>query len=449
MIGSQSASLVVTPGHPLRGELRLPGDKSISHRAALLAALAHGESHIGHFLVAGVTQAMLGCLTGLGVDWRLEGDQLWVRGRGLEGLHPPGRPLDCGNSATTLRLLAGALAAARLPATLDGSPGLRRRPMGRIVEPLRLMGVELADQQGCAPIELKACTHALYALEYMLPVASAQVKSCLLLAALAADGPSTITEPGPSRDHTERMLGHMGVSIDRRQDSQSATVQYLTSLTPPDSMQLKPLDFSVPGDFSSAAFLLVAGLITPGSEICLRGVGLNPTRLGLLEALCDMGADITLSNQSEQQGEPLGDLRVRASRLKGARVSGSQVVRMIDEFPALAVAASYAEGLTLVTGAEELRLKESDRIGQLCGELSTLGVRVRELEDGFSIQGGELPIGGDVQAHGDHRLAMALALAGLAGAAPVRVLGAEVIGESFPGFVTALQSLGANVEMLP
>ncbi len=443
-----ASSLIVYPGHPLRGEICLPGDKSISHRAALLASLADGESHIAHFLVAGVTQAMLSCLTSLGIDWHLDDGGLTVQGKGLGGLLPPPRPLDCGNSATTLRLLAGALAAAGLPATLDGSSGLRRRPMERIVEPLRKMGVKLLDQDGCAPIVLKGSPRPLRALEYHLPVASAQVKSCLLLAALAANGPTTLSEPGPSRDHTERMLARMGVTIESRQVERLGDCLYLTRLIPPTPFRLEPLDEFVPGDFSSAAFLLVAGLVTPGSEIILRQVGLNPTRTGLLDALMTMGADITILHAHEDHGEPVGDLTVRASRLKGTSVSGSQVVRMIDEFPALAVAAAYAEGLTQVMQAEELRLKESDRISQLCAELSLLGVDPHELADGFTIQGGLPLAGGDVQAHGDHRLAMALALAGLAARAPVRVQGVQVMGESFPGFVPTLRQLGAQVELI-
>ncbi len=444
---SRASSLVISPGHPLRGEIRLPGDKSISLRAALLASLADGESHIAHFLVAGVTQAMLACLTSLGVSWHMEGDSLCVQGKGLDGLRPPCHPLDCGNSATTLRLLAGALAAARLPARLDGSPGLRRRPMTRVVEPLRLMGVDLSDRDGCAPIRLKESTRPLQAVDYALPVASAQVKSCLLLAALAADGPVTLREPGPSRDHTERLLGLMGVTIEQHHDERIGSSHYFTRLIPPRPLRLKPLDLSIPGDFSSAAFLLVAGLVTPGSEIRMRQVGLNPTRTGLLDALVAMGADISLSNTHEQHGEPVGDLIVRASSLKATRISGSQVVRMIDEFPALAVAASHAEGLTRVMQAEELRLKESDRISQLCAELSCLGVEAHELADGFAIRGRRALAGGSVQAHGDHRLAMALALAGLSAKAPVSVDGVEVIGESFPEFVPALQHLGAHVEI--
>lgn len=446
-MSNTGSKLMIKPGHPLRGEYRLPGDKSLSHRAALLASMAQGESQVDHFLVAGVTQAMLTCLAELGVEWRLEGDRLWVNGKGLAGLRPSSQPLDCGNSATTLRLLAGALSAASLPAILDGSSGLRRRPMDRIVEPLHLMGVEISAQNGSAPVVLEGFAKPLHPLVYDLPVASAQVKSCILLAAMAADGITVLTEPGPSRDHTERMLAHLGINVETTRVNGEDKSRYITRLTPPNSHRLDPFNYTIPGDFSSAAFLIVAGLITPGSEIILPDVGLNPTRIGLLDALWDMGADITPSNVHLQQGEPVGDLTVRASSLHGTMVSGSQVVRMIDEFPALAVAASFANGTTLVSQAQELRLKESDRISQLCSELSTLGVNVSSLPDGFILQGGELPSGGSAQAHGDHRLAMSLALIGLAGRGSVSVHDADVIAESFPDFVHALQALGADMEL--
>jgi 3-phosphoshikimate 1-carboxyvinyltransferase len=443
-----NSTLIVTPGSPLHGEYCLPGDKSISHRAALLAVLAEGESTIDHFLVAGVTRAMLDCLGELGVEWGLQSDRLWVKGKGLRGLTAPVRPLDCGNSATTLRLLAGVLAAASVPATLDGSPGLRKRPMDRIIGPLRQMGVNLSAQNGCAPIEMKDSLLPLRPLDYFLPVASAQVKSCLLLAAMAANGTTSLNEPGPSRDHTERMLRNMGVNVVCEQITKNGRLQYVTRITPSHPLQLKPLRFTVPGDFSSAAFLIIAALITPKSEILLHNVGLNPTRIGLLDVLWNMGADITISNPNNQNDEPIGDLTVRASRLNGTSVSESLVVRMIDEFPAFAVAASFAQGTTLVSQAEELHLKESDRISQLCGELATLKVNISERPDGFMVQGGSLPYGGQVQAHSDHRLAMSLALVGLAGRAPVMVQEAEAIAESFPDFVAALRSLGACVEMV-
>lgn len=448
--------LVAAPGGPLRGTVVLPGDKSLSHRAALFAALADGKSRIENFLVAGVTDAMLGALTALGVGWELDGTTLIVEGRGVHGLQSPAAPLDCGNSATTLRLLAGALAASGIPAVLDGSPGLRRRPMDRIVTPLRQMGVDILTEDGCAPLTLLPSHKPLSALDYTLPVASAQVKSCLLLAALAAAGSTTLREPGPSRDHTERMLSNMGVGIVTHHMNDSDTRDLngtdrqhpvSVTLTPPAPLSLKPLNLSLPADISSAAFLIVAALLVPGSQITLPGVGLNPTRTGLLDVLLAMGADIQVACQEERYGEPVGDLTVRACSLRGTQVSGSLVVRMIDEFPAFAVAASFAQGATVVSQAEELRHKESDRITALCTELRSLGVDAREEPDGFVIQPGRIPVGGFAKSHGDHRLAMSLALFGLAAQGEVVVDGSEMIFESFPEFVPALQELGAKIRI--
>lgn len=440
--------LTVYPGGPLRGEVSLPGDKSLSHRAALFAAMADGVSTIDHFLVSGVTRAMLGALAELSVRWEITGDnRLTVWGTGWKNLLPPSDALQCGNSATTLRLLTGALAASGIPAILDGTPGLRSRPMGRIVAPLRAMGAPIEAGPGqCAPLVLSArpADQPLKSIQYRLPVASAQVKSCLLLAALAADGPVTLTEPSLSRDHTERMLSSMGVSISTPSfgPDGSATV----TLTPPAG-PLAPLSLALPGDFSSAAFLIAAALIAPGSDVLIREAGLNPTRTGLLEALRSMGADIRIETSGERSGEPVGDLRVRYSPLRGTRVTGDLGVRMIDEFPVFAVAASFAAGRTEVCGVEELRHKESDRISAVGHELANLGVTATETVDGFAIHGGQTVRGGTVQAHGDHRLAMSLALAGLAAGQPVVVPGAEIISESFPEFVSVLSCLGAQIRL--
>jgi 3-phosphoshikimate 1-carboxyvinyltransferase len=477
-------TLTVYPGMALKGEIGtagpsemvelsgtasqtasagLPGDKSISHRAALLAALAEGESRIANFQVSGVTRPMLAALTDLQVDWDLQGSQLHINSPGFYHLRSPGRPLFCGNSATTLRLMAGALAGGGLAAELDGSPGLRRRPMQRIVEPLRALGVPIEATNDCAPLHLQRGALPLRGGAFHLPVASAQVKSCLLLAALSASGPVTVIEPGPSRDHTERMLRGLGVAVTAvtlvtevsgitadangedysSQSRQSTQVQ--TTLIPTFPSSLPPLNVVIPGDFSAAAFLIVAACITPGSQVCIRGVGLNPTRTGLLDALVQMGADIRTSNLSEIGGEPVGDVEVSYHPLRGGIVAGDLVVRMIDEFPAFAVAALSAQGVTSVLQAEELRNKESDRISDLCHELRHLGADITEFSDGFSIQGGRPLLGCQVDPHGDHRLAMALAVAGLAAQSPVSIRQAGIFHESFPGFVAILQSLGADL----
>jgi len=428
-------------------DTELPGDKSISHRAALFSALANGTSHIQHFQVSGVTRPMLQALTSLGVKWTLDGENLTVEGNGLAALKDPSFPMDCGNSATTLRLLAGAVAAAGVAAVLDGSPGLRRRPMNRIVEPLREMGVSISPSvDGTAPLAVKPrfSGQSLRPLTYDLPVASAQVKTCLMLAALGAKGTTKLTEPGPSRDHTERMLSSMGVAIESREETDETGTHYVVEMTPPAPLHLSPLDLTLPADPSAAAFLIVAALVIPSSTLELKGVCLNPTRTGLLDALRAMEADIAIFNEHLAAGEPVGDLIIRSSSLRGTTISGSLVVRMIDEFPILAIAAAAAEGATVVHDAAELRLKESDRIAMLAKELRALGVDIREHEDGFTINGGAIQ-GGQVESHGDHRLAMSLTVAGLLAEAPVTIQHAECTAESFPGFAALLQKLGANI----
>lgn len=417
----------------LSGEVLLPGDKSLSHRASLFAALAEGESVIDRFLVSGVTRMMLNALTSLQIPWRLEGERLVVTGQGLHGFREPLAPINCGNSATTIRLLAGALAAAGTPCILDGSAGLRKRPMERITEPLLRMAVPITATAGCAPLHLtkRAAHQPLKEVDYTLPVASAQVKSCVMLAALAADGVSTIREPGPSRDHTERMLFSMGADI--RTTKGVVEVHPLTR-------SLNPLHLSLAGDISSAAFLLVAASIVPGSSICIRDVGLNPTRTGILDALRGMGALIKLENERLVAGEPVGDIHLSSGALKAITVCGDLVVRMIDEFPAFAIAACFAEGVTVVRDARELRFKETDRIAVLCGELQKLGVQLEMFDDGFAIHGKTLK-GGVGDGAGDHRIAMSLAIAGLASPEPVIVQHAEILNESFPDFVTQIQTL--------
>jgi 3-phosphoshikimate 1-carboxyvinyltransferase len=439
-------NLTAAASPALHGETLLPGDKSLSHRAALFAALAEGRSQIENFLDSGVTRAMLRALSALGIPWELEGARLNVTGRGLRGFNTPSAPLDCGNSATTLRLLAGALAASGVPAVLSGSSSLCARPMQRIVDPLRQMGAPIAAQpNGCAPLALSArpASQPLLSQSINLPVASAQVKSCLLLAGLAAQGQTRLSEPALSRDHTERMLADQGALISAHQDADGRAH---VCLTPPPDGRLRPLEMTIPGDFSAAAFLIVAALIVPGSEIILRGVGLNPTRTGLLQTLREMGGQIRVDNLHQRSGEPTGDLLVRASQLQAVPVSGERVVQMIDEFPAFGVAAAFAQGVTEVSQAEELRYKESDRITALCQELKAQGVQAKEKPDGFVIQGQkEVPGGGLVDPRRDHRLAMSLAVLGLAARQPVTILNAEIMSESFPTFVPTLRALGAQL----
>jgi 3-phosphoshikimate 1-carboxyvinyltransferase len=461
----QRETLIVMPGSSLHGEvgtqgrLSLPGDKSISHRAALFAALAEGDSEIDNFLVSGVTSAMLNALTRIGVEWEIVGELLRIDGMGIGNTAHKASKLseslriNCGNSATTLRLLAGALAAMGIPAILDGTAGLRRRPMGRIVKPLKQMGVAIEATNGCAPLLLKQSAMPLQPIDYMSRVASAQVKTCILLAAMAANGKTTLREPGPSRDHTERMLRSMGIEVVSKtellQDGRDGnrSVDYITEVKTKPPVSLNPLKMKIPGDFSAAAFLVVAGLICPGSKVTIRRVGLNPTRTGLLDALERMGGNLRIDNIIELNDEPIGDIHIQSSNLQGIEVSGSLVVRMIDEFPIFAVAASYAKGRTIVSEARELRYKESDRISSLCRELKIIGASVSEKPDGFIIDGREKLTGGKVEPHGDHRLAMALTVSGLNAQNPVGVVDPEIISESFPGFYTIMEGLGANMKI--
>jgi len=432
--------LIVRPGAPLRGRVHVPGDKSISHRALLLTALAQGASRVGGFLPAGDCLATLACVRAMGIKVKTRYvATLTVHGRGLHGWRAPDAPLDCARSATTLRLLAGILAGqsrAANKALLTGEPQLLRRPMRRIVEPLRQMGAAIESRDGHAPLTIQG--RPLHGCEYTLPIASAQVKSALLLAGLYADGPTIIHQPGPARDHTERMLAALGADVE---------VDGLTVALSPPASPLSPFSFSIPGDISSAAFLLVAAALVSDSEIQIADVGVNPTRTGLLEVLRAMGGRVVLENEREREGEAVADLTVRASELTGVEVGGDTVVRMIDEFPALAVAATQARGATIVRDAAELRVKESDRIAAIVAGLRALGARIDSQPDGFIIQGPTPLRGAVVDSHGDHRLAMALAVAGLIAEGEVQVENVECIKDSFPSFVDVMREVGAALSI--
>lgn len=416
---------------PLRGSLHVPGDKSISHRALLFGALATGTSGIRGLLSTGDCLATRTSLAQLGVDIKNDADgTVLVHGVGLQGLTPPTTDVHCGRSGTTLRLLAGILAGQSFSSTLTGERQLLRRPMARIVKPLQAMGSIIKSTNGCAPLRISGSK--LQGATHDLTIASAQVKSALLLAGLTADGATTVRQCGPARDHTERMLAAMGVGL--HVDGLNVTIKPLSSL--------EPLSLCVPGDISSAAFPIVAATLVPDSEIALRYVGINPTRTGLLDVLATMGADIEISNRSIDSGEPVGDLTIRSSQLSATTIEGNTVVRMIDEFPILAVAACYARGTTIVHGASELRAKETDRIATVASELRLLGARIGEFEDGFAIHGPTPLHGGLVNSHRDHRLAMALTIAGLAAQDDVIVDQAEYAADSYPGFLEQLHSLG-------
>ena len=426
--------LRVRPGGSLAGTVSVPGDKSLSHRALILGALAGGTSQVRGWLSAGDTQATLSCMRALGVTIDQHDDTtLTVHGRGLNGLQAPAAPLDCANAGTGMRLLAGVLAGQRFASILDGSEQLRRRPMGRITKPLRAMGANIEDD-GHAPLHIHPAQ--LHSHWYAMPVASAQVKSCLLLAGLFADGPVTVVEPGPARDHTERLLRAMGANV--QIDGAAIT------LTPGATLQ--PLDLRVPGDISSAAFVLVAALLCAGDEVRVSGAGINPTRTGILDILAQMGATITQENARDENGEPVADLVTRRAALHGVTVGGELIVRAIDEFPALMVAATQAEGETIVSEAAELRFKETDRIAVMAGELRKLGAVIEERPDGFAVSGPQRLRGARVDGHDDHRVAMALAVAGLVADGETLIGDAGCVHDSFPGFVETLQTLGAAAE---
>jgi 3-phosphoshikimate 1-carboxyvinyltransferase len=428
---------------PLSGAVSVPGDKSISHRTLMLAAIAEGPSVIRNWLPAGDTLATLDIVRSLGVVVEIDKRSpvawdLRVEGRGLRGLRRPNAALDCRNAGTAIRLLAGIMAGQSFPSVLDGSEQLRKRPMDRVTDPLRRMGADIKSVEGHAPLTIRPV--ALHGIEYTMNVASAQVKSAILLAGLYTNDAVRVGQPGPARDHTERLLMAMGTVINVKDD------WVIMGDAPPGGRRLLPLDMTVPGDFSSAAFPLVAAAVVPGSQITIRGVGVNPTRTGLLEILRAMGANVAINNQQVTGGELIADLIVTYSELNGVEVSGSTVVRAIDEFPAWAVAATQATGPSTLHDAAELRVKEVDRIAVLAGELRRFGAVVDEYSDGFTVSGARRLEGVSVNSHDDHRLGMALAVAGLVAEGETLVHDSACMADSFPGFVETMQSLGALIE---
>lgn len=422
------------PSGPLRGSLRPPPDKSISHRAALIAAMGEGETAVEGYLDAADTRSTLAAVRALGAG--LEGVEpaslaptIRIRGVGLRGARPA--EIDVGNAGTLLRLLPGWLAGQETGEwRLDGDDSIRRRPVDRIVEPLRLMGADLScREERFSP--LGVCAAPLRGIDYELPVASAQVKSCLLLAGLSAEGETRVASALPSRDHTERMLAAAGAEI--RHDGDGVVVRA--------AERLEPARIAVPADFSSAAFFLVAGLLVPGSDVVLEGVGLNPTRCGLLAILERMGAELEVEPDGAHGGEPVGRIRVRPSELQATDVSGAEIPLAIDELPLVALAACFATGTTTIREAAELRRKESDRIETVAAALRALGGSAEESPDGLTVEGGGGLRGGNIDSHGDHRIAMLGAIAGLASSDGVGVENMEAAAVSYPGFEADLASL--------
>jgi 3-phosphoshikimate 1-carboxyvinyltransferase len=427
------------PGSPLRGELVVPGDKSVSHRAVMLAALADGVSEITGFLEGEDTRATAAIFHRLGV--RIEAPAASTRivhGVGMHGLQPASSALDCGNAGTGMRLLAGLLAGQAFASELVGDASLSRRPMGRVIEPLRRMGARIDASEGGLPPLIIHASNDLQGIDFEPSIASAQVKSAVLLAGLYAKGETRVREPHPTRDYTERMLVAFGWPV----ASQPGDVR----LSGGHRLRATPVE--VPADFSSAAFFLVAASVVPGSDLRLRRVGMNPRRTGLLTALRLMGADITEAAAGEQGGEAVADLRVRFAPLRGIEVPEALVPDMIDEFPALFVAAALAQGTTVVRGAAELRVKESDRIAVTARALQALGARVQEMPDGAVIQGGALA-GGVVDTHGDHRIAMSLAIAAQRANGEVRITDCANVATSFPGFDVMAGAVGFGLRPAP
>ncbi|MBD2194950.1 MULTISPECIES: 3-phosphoshikimate 1-carboxyvinyltransferase [Calothrix] len=422
-------------GLSLQGRIRIPGDKSISHRALMLGAIAQGETEIQGLLLGEDPRSTASCFQAMGAEIsELNTDLVKVKGIGLGNLQEPVDVLNAGNSGTTLRLMLGLLASH--PGrffTVTGDASLRSRPMSRVVKPLQEMGAQIWGRKGNSLAPLAIQGQALKPIHYHSPIASAQVKSCILLAGLATDGKTTVTEPALSRDHSERMLRAFGAELSIDPDTNSVTI------TGP--AQLYGQKVIVPGDISSAAFWLVAGAIVPGSELVVENVGVNPTRTGILEALAMMGADIQLENQREVAGEPVADIRVRSSSLKSCTIAGDIIPRMIDEIPILAVAAVFAEGTTIIRDAEELRVKESDRITVMAQQLNKMGAKVTELPDGMEITGGTALVGTDVDSHTDHRIAMSLAIAALVTSGITTIHRAEAAAISYPDFFNTLTAI--------
>lgn len=437
------ASLTITPGRPLRGRIAVPGDKSITHRALIVTALAEGVGTIRDYCRGEDCLNTMRALRALGVRIDETADELRVHGKGLWGLTEPEEVIDCGNSGTGIRLLAGLLAGQDFFTVLTGDASIRRRPMGRVVKPLREMGAVIAGRKGgeLAPLAVTGTT--LRAVTYASPVASAQVKSSLLLASLFAKGTTRISEPRLSRDHTERLLECYGLPL--RREGLTVTMEGRPSV----GWTALP-SLTVPGDLSAAAFFIVGATVVPGSEVTITGVGVNPTRTGLLEVLTRMGADIELRNRRDEGAEPVADLRVKSAPLRGVTIGPELIPQTIDEFPVLCVAAAVAEGDTVVSGAEELRVKESDRIATMATELRAMGARVSERPDGMVIRGlGRAGENGRLtatrgQSHGDHRVAMSLAIGALTASADTMITGTDCIETSFPDFHRTLLKLFAE-----
>lgn len=433
---SQAMNFIANPGSPINGRIRVPGDKSMSHRSIMLGALAEGVTRVSGFLEGEDALCTLSAFKDMGVeiDGPVDG-QVTVHGVGLRGLKAPENDLNMGNSGTSMRLLSGIVAGQQFSATLTGDASLTKRPMNRVANPLREMGVEVNTQhEGRPPITING-TGAPNAIDYVMPMASAQVKSCVLLAGLFAQGTTSVVEPAPTRDHTERMLRGFGYEV----------ITQGNKISLAGGGSLTACDIDVPADISSAAFFMVAAAIMPGSDLTLEHVGINPTRIGVINILQAMGANLSLMNEREVGGEPVADIRIRYAPLRGIEIPQDQVPLAIDEFPVLFVAAACAQGKTILTGAQELRVKESDRIQVMADGLVALGVAATPTPDGMIIEGGPIG-GGEITTHHDHRIAMSFAVASLRSTDTIKILDCAHVATSFPGFSELANSVGFNID---
>lgn len=437
---SDEIVFLAKPGGSLRGRVRVPGDKSVSHRSIMLGSLTDGTVRVSGFLQGEDSLNTLRAFRAMGVSITDPVDgALTVQGVGMQGLRAPDKPLYMGNSGTSMRLLAGLLAAQSFDTILEGDESLSRRPMKRVTDPLVNMGARIESREGCPPLRIAGRITGgtkLRGIEYAMPMASAQVKSCLLLAGLYADGETAVIEPAPTRDHTERMLQAFGYPVQRQGNR--------IALRGGD--QLRAQDIQVPADISSAAFYMVGASIGEDAELVLEQVGINPTRTGVIDILRLMGADIELTNEAMAGGEPVADIRIRSARLKGVEIPEGLVPLAIDEFPALFVAAACASGITVLRGAEELRVKESDRIQVMADGLQALGIRAEPRPDGIVIEGGRLQ-GGEVNSHGDHRIAMAFSMAALRARDEIVIRDCANVNTSFPGFAQLAASAGLSLQV--
>ena len=443
MLEERSITFIAQPGGRLSGQIRVPGDKSISHRSIMLGSLSEGTTTVTGFLQGEDSLATLKAFQAMGVTIYGPDEQgkIVIEGVGMHGLKPPANALDLGNSGTSMRLLTGLLANQGFDLTLSGDPSLSSRPMKRVMNPVMQMGATIeATEKGTAPLVIKSDKDTqLKAINYTLPMASAQVKSCVLLAGLYAQGRTCVTEPAPTRDHTERMLQGFGYKLDVSKLDDQRSLICLEG-----GGKLSACDIDVPSDISSAAFFMVGASIAEDSDLTLQHVGINPTRMGVINILRQMGADISLANKKEVGGEPVADIRIRSAQLKGIHIPEDQVPLAIDEFPAIAIAAACAQGQTILTGAEELRVKESDRIQAMVDGMMILGIECEGTKDGMIINGGEFGAG-TVDSHGDHRIAMSFTMAALRATGTITIKDCANVNTSFPDFIALANSTGLSV----